>query len=418
MPRVTWLLAKEENHKHKHKAKANHKDRHKSKREDRHKGKRKETKSQAKRPRSTSPGKPRASDSGAPLKKPNVSTRSPAAANSATDSSAGPGPSPNSAGGSGLSPNSTGTVLSSQLRVSIAVLRTRAMQSAPRDSRITPKLARLRDLPFFYAGSRRCWLKILGYQSGRVPMEAHGALSRVRVTLSTLTGIQAFVDVFNPHPFQQLRRMLPDAPSLVSPAVLEDARTRLTSHARPSSLMEILGDLWVRLRGDLPSRDSSSAADLAKFTRHFVVMCERTRWLVEASVLIGLHPSFDPSIFPEELAMIHGVWSQYRLERKRRGDGLRALIATAADGLHSAVTAQPADRTPTPLADAELYFDPSVPLSPLVNLPWVPDSILAVDHHEPWRAWWLLDPARHPFNTCFRSRNPEFMVFAPKGMDP
>ncbi|POM58432.1 Hypothetical protein PHPALM_36918 [Phytophthora palmivora] len=406
-------------HKHQHKAKSKHK--HKSKREDRHKGHHKEAKSQAKRPRSPSPGEPSASDSGAPLKKHKVSARSPAAANSAS----GPEPPPNSAGGSGTSPNSAGVTLPSRLSVSIAVLRTRAMQSVSRDSRITPQLARLRDLPFFHAGSRRCWLKILSHQSGRVPIELHGARSRVRVTLSTLPGIRAFVDVFNPqHPFQQLRRMLPDTPSFFPHAVLEDARTRLASHALPSSLMEILGDLWVRLRGDLPSGDPRSAADLAKFTRHFVAICERTHWLVEASVLIGLHPSLDPSIFHEELAEIHGVWTQYRLERKRRVDGLRALIATASDGLYSAVTSWSADGTPTPLADAQLYFDPSVPLYPLANLPWVPDSalwseeVLAVDHHEPWRAWWLLDPARHPFNTCFRARNPEFMIFAPKGMDP
>ncbi|POM62385.1 hypothetical protein PHPALM_28466 [Phytophthora palmivora] len=305
------------------------------------------------------------------------------AVSSATDSAGGPEPSPNSAG----------MILPSHLRVSIAVLRTRAMQSASRDSRITPQLARLRDLPFFHAGSRRCWLKILGYQSGRVPMEPHGARSRVRVTLSTLAGKRAFVDVFNPqHPFQA------HAPGY---SIIFLAR-RIGGCPNSADLPRsaILDDLWVRRRGDLSSGDPSSAADLAKFTRHFVAMCERTHWLVEASVLIGLHPSFDPSIFPEELAEIHGVWTNI-------GDGLRALIDTAADGLHSAVTAQSADGIPTPLADAELYFDPSVPLYPLV---------LAVDHHEPWRAWWLLDPARHPFNTCFRSRNPEFMVFAPKGM--
>ncbi|POM73427.1 Hypothetical protein PHPALM_9727 [Phytophthora palmivora] len=131
---------KKHKHKHKHKAKAKaaHKGRHKSKREDRHKGRRKETKSQAKRPRSPSPGGTSASDSGAPLKKHKVSARSPAATNSATDSAAGPEPSPNSAGGSGPSLNSAGMILPSQLSVSIAVLRTRAMQSASRDSRITP----------------------------------------------------------------------------------------------------------------------------------------------------------------------------------------------------------------------------------------------------------------------------------------
>ncbi|POM67935.1 Hypothetical protein PHPALM_15966 [Phytophthora palmivora] len=231
------------------------------------------------------------------------------------------------------------------------------MQSASRDSRITPQLARLRTLPFFHAGAERCWAGILSCQSGRVLLEpSGGAKPRVRATLSTLAGVRSFVDVFNPqHPFQQLRRMLPDLPTFFSPSVLAEARSRLVGHTRPSSLMETLGDLWVRLRGDLPASGSpNSAADLAAHTRFFV----------------------------------------------------------AIGGL------------PTPRVDSELYFDPSVPLYPLVNLPWVPDSalwseeVLAVDHHEPWRAWWLLDPARHPFNTCFRPRNPEFMVFAPHGMDP
>ncbi|KAG2771480.1 hypothetical protein PC129_g16012 [Phytophthora cactorum] len=26
--------------------------------------------------------------------------------------------------------------------------------------------------------------------------------------------------------------------------------------------------------------------------------------------------------------------------------------------------------------------------------------------------------AAHPYNTCFRARNVDFMVFAPRGMDP
>ncbi|POM80518.1 Hypothetical protein PHPALM_1640 [Phytophthora palmivora] len=317
--------------------------------------------------------------------------------------------------------------LPAQLQVPLAQLRTRTMQSASRDSHITPQLAKLRTLPFFHAGAERCWAGILSCQSVRVPLESSGGTKpRVRATLSTLTGVRSFVDVFNPrHPFQQLRRMLPDLPAFFSPSVLAEVRSRLVSHTRPSSLMETLGDLWVRLRGDLPASGSpNSAADLVSHTRFFVAMCERTHWLVEASVLIGLHPAFDPRIPPDELITVYNVWTQYRIERKRRGDALRGLMAAASDELYSAVTAQSSGGLPTPRVDSELYFDPSVPLYPLVNLPWVPDSalwseeVLAVDHHEPWRAWWLLNPARHPFNTCFRPRNSEFMVFAPHGMDP
>ncbi|POM64560.1 Hypothetical protein PHPALM_19892 [Phytophthora palmivora] len=184
--------------------------------------------------------------------------------------------------------------------------------------------------------------------------------------------------------------------------------------------METRGDLWVRLRGDLPASGSpNSAADLAAYTRFFVAMGERTHWLVEASVLIGLHPAFDPIIPPDELIAVYNVWTQYRIERKRRGDALRDLMAEASDELYSAVTAQSSGGLPTPRVDSELYYDESVPLYPLVNLPWVPDSafwseeVLAADHHEPWRGWWLLDPARHPFNTCFRPRNPDLWCSLP-----
>ncbi|POM72973.1 Hypothetical protein PHPALM_10228 [Phytophthora palmivora] len=196
-------------------------------------------------------------------------------------------------------------VLPAQQQVPLAQLRTRAMQSASRDSRITPQLARLRTLPFFHAGAERCWAGILSCQSGRVPLESSGgAKPRIRATLSTLAGVRSFVDVFNPrHPFQQLRRMLPDLPTFYSPSVLAEARSRLVCHTRPSSLMETLGDLWTFLHRGPPN----SAADLASHTRFFVAMCERTHWLVDASVLIGLHPAFDPSIPPDELIAVYNV---------------------------------------------------------------------------------------------------------------
>ncbi|POM77876.1 Hypothetical protein PHPALM_4673 [Phytophthora palmivora] len=333
--------------------------------------------------------------------------------NSALTSDSAPQPTSvvSSAPASDSTRRSAEVALPAQLQVPLAQLRTRAMQSTSRDSRITPQLSRLRTLPFFHAGAERCWAGILSCQSGRVPLESSGgAKPRVRATLSTLAGVRSFVDVFNPrHPFQQLRRMLPDLPTFFSPSVLAEVRSRLVGHTRPSSLMETLGDLWVRLRGDLPASGSpNSAADLAAHTRFFVAMCERTHWLVEASVLIGLHPAFDPSIPPDELIAVYNVWTQYRIERKRRGDALRGLMAAASDELYSAVTAQSSGGLPTPRVDTELYFDPAL---------WS-EEVLAVDHHEPWLAWWLLDPARHPFNTCFRPRNPEFMVFAPHGMDP
>ena len=38
-----------------------------------------------------------------------------------------------------------------------------------------------------------------------------------------------------------------------------------------------------------------------------------------------------------------------------------------------------------------------------------------MDDAEPWRVWWLNRPAAYPYNTCFRPRNPGFLVFVPAG---
>ncbi|GMF49806.1 unnamed protein product [Phytophthora fragariaefolia] len=66
----------------------------------------------------------------------------------------------------------------------------------------------------------------------------------------------------------------------------------------------------------------------------------------------------------------------------------------------------------------------SVPVYPLVNLSWIPggsdwcQAMSEVDSAEPWRTWWLTDPARHPYNACCRARNVDFLPFAPPGVDP
>ncbi|KAE9284345.1 hypothetical protein PF008_g27182 [Phytophthora fragariae] len=93
------------------------------------------------------------------------------------------------------------------------------------------------------------------------------------------------------------------------------------------------------------------------------------------------------------------------------------------DDLYSAVMKN-LNGLAAPEADAELFFEPSVPFYPLVNLSWIPSGrdwcgvAESVDRFEQWRTWWLTNPAEHPFNTFFRTRNLEFQVFASKGVDP
>ena len=158
-------------------------------------------------------------------------------------------------------------------------------------------------------------------------------------------------------------------------------------------------------------------------TRYFIALYERRHWIVESSVLMGLHPDVNPAATPAQLAEVYELWLVYKRERKRRSDTLRSLVVAVYDQLYSAVTQKLGDE-PAPLVDAEVYFDPSVPHYSPVNLSWVPSGrdwvqcAHDVDLAEPWRAWWLTDPAVHPYNTCFRARNVDFLVFAPRGMDP
>ncbi|GMF27861.1 unnamed protein product [Phytophthora fragariaefolia] len=234
--------------------------------------------------------------------------------------------------------------------------------------------------------------------------------------------------MYNPdHPSQLLRRLVPGSPMFVSPLRFSEARTRLGNSARASSLMERLPELSVKLRGEIPSpTNPGNSASLARDdhpTRYFVALWEQTHWVVESSVMIGLHLSQQASRSYEEIADIHTGVFQYKLCRKRRSDALRSLMVTVSDDLYSAVI-KSVGGVPAPDVDTKLYFEPSVPVYPLGNLSWIPcgsdwcQAVSEVDSAEPWRTWWLTDPALHPYNACFRARNVEFLPFALSGVDP
>ncbi|KAE8893722.1 hypothetical protein PF003_g22067 [Phytophthora fragariae] len=312
------------------------------------------------------------------------------------------------------------------LRAPLSRLRTRASQAASRDSRITPQLARLRDLRFVHYGSARCWKAILANQTGQVSMDYSSGKPRVPTTRCCLDGIKAFADVYNPnHPAQRLRRLLPDSPFFLSPKALDNARTRLANSTKPVGLVEKMAEVFVKIRGEIPdlAGGAPSSARDDDPTRDFVALYERGHWSVESGVMMGLHPAYHEGSTYDEVAELHALWLQYRLARKRRSDALRALMSFLTDDLYSAVMKN-LNGLAAPEADAELFFEPSVPFYPLVNLSWIPSgrdwcgAAESVDRFEQWRTWWLTDPAEHPFNTCFRTRNLEFQVFASKGVDP
>ncbi|KAE9161578.1 hypothetical protein PF004_g30773 [Phytophthora fragariae] len=105
-------------------------------------------------------------------------------------------------------------------------------------------------------------------------------------------------------------------------------------------------------------------------------------------------------------------------------DALRPVLNELYGTLYQASkVVDSANGQPAPGLDPELYFDPSVAFAPPANLPWVPASAdwcaasSLIDWDEPWRAWWLRQPALHPYNECFLPLHPEFPVFSSADFD-
>ncbi|GMF40592.1 unnamed protein product [Phytophthora fragariaefolia] len=166
------------------------------------------------------------------------------------------------------------------LRVSFSTLQTHVAQPASRDSRNTAPNARLHDLSFLHFCSARCWEAILERQTGEF-IRAGGDRSRISPTPSSL-----------------------------------DCRW-ISSPTKPGN--------WASL-----ARDEHP-------TRYFVAFWERTHWVVESGVMMGLHPSQQASHSYEEIADMHVECFQYMLSRKRRSDALRSLMVTVSDDLYLAV---------------------------------------------------------------------------------
>ncbi|KAE9300705.1 hypothetical protein PF008_g22942 [Phytophthora fragariae] len=244
-------------------------------------------------------------------------------------------------------------------------------------------------------------------------METIDGKSCVKPTPSSPEGLAAFLDVTSTqHPCQRLCTKLPELGFFMSPKVLHRVESRRSS-PKTAPPVEIVVECWLKCRGERP--------DLMKI---FIALYERMHWVVDSSVILGLHPDLNPGRTPAELALALKLWQQYSHERKRRSDALRPVLNELYGTLYQASNVvDSANDQPAPGLDPELYFDPSVPFAPPANLPWVPASAdwcaasALVDWEEPWRAWWLRQPALHPYNECFLPLHPEFPVFSSADFD-
>ncbi|KAE9080375.1 hypothetical protein PF006_g27328 [Phytophthora fragariae] len=136
-------------------------------------------------------------------------------------------------------------------------------------------------------------------------METVDGKSCVKPTPSSPEGLAAFLDVTSTqHPCQRLRTKLPELGFFMSPKVLHRVESRRSS-PKSAPPVEIVVECWLKCRGERP--------DLMKI---LIALYERMHWIVDSSVILGLHPDLNPGRTPAELALALQLWQQYSHERK------------------------------------------------------------------------------------------------------
>ncbi|GMF27203.1 unnamed protein product [Phytophthora fragariaefolia] len=254
--------------------------------------------------------------------------------------------------------------------VDVKVLVARAAASARFDSRKSGPMKRLRELPFFRKGSKRCWGKIMSSCAVSVTMEKTANGERTKPTPCSIAGLAAFMNVDDSgHPWRSVLRLLSHSLFFADDSVLEIC-PRVEKGKRsmkPGSRLEVLSHEWCKPRGGVRE-------DI------LLSLWERMHWIVESSVNV-------------------------------LGDVVVGAANHKIDGL------------PAPLVDTEVCFDAAIPFCPPMNLPgsprtadWIAEAV-RIDNHEPWRLWWLTAPDRHPSKIIFRLYHPEFPLFIPESAD-
>ncbi|GMF25258.1 unnamed protein product [Phytophthora fragariaefolia] len=276
--------------------------------------------------------------------------------------------------------------------VDVMVLVARAAASARLDSRDSGPMKRLRELPVFHKGSKRCWEKILSSCAVSVTMEKTADGERIKPTPCSIAGLAAFMDVDGSgHPWRSGFQLLPHSLFFVDDSVLEVCPP-VEKGKRPKksgSQLEVLSHEWCKSRGVF---------------REYILLA-----------LWGRRIDYEFTALWKSL-------KDYLLGRKQRSDLLRLTFKVLDDAVVGAANTK-IDGLPAPLVDTEVCFDPAVPFCPPVNLPrfsrttdWIAEATRIVNH-EPWRLWWLTAPGRHPYNTIFRLYHPEYPLFVPEGPD-
>ena len=111
---------------------------------------------------------------------------------------------------------------------------------------------------------------------------------------------------------------------------MDDARRQLLQSKRParsSNVFDAACDAWLRFRGLAHAPSSAEVVDTR--SKIYVALWERTHWIIESSVFVGLHPDLNRTRSADELCKIFMMWSNYTTARKRRGDLLWLAVKSS-----------------------------------------------------------------------------------------
>ena len=136
-------------------------------------------------------------------------------------------------------------------------------------------------------------------------------------------------------------------------------------------MLDAVCDVWGRYRGLGHGFDRDETVDSR--SKVYAALWARSDWIVESSVLMGMHPDFDSTWSTVDVGTLFAVWSEYSAARKRGGDLLQMAVKSLKRILNEAVSARMSDG-PASALDPKLYFEPPLPCDPLVSHALVPSS--------------------------------------------
>ncbi|GMF15955.1 unnamed protein product [Phytophthora lilii] len=237
-------------------------------------------------------------------------------------------------------------------------------------------------------GAQMAWRQI---HNARVPDPLP---TDVKIPCS-VAGIRAYANYEDPnHPWQRLRRKMPDRPCTFDPG---NNPLRPIS-LRPQGLSRVT-KVWRQLQGNPAGRSESSDLGFASWERGHLIPIGAIEHLLDA---FAQEVGEDSAEFQAILA----AWIEFDRARNLRADRYRQQVPHRYWDWAIRPSSDPTHIFP------ELMLEPTILTFSFEVIPWIPKTadwvseVSVVDDRQPWRNCWIDVPGQHPFNTTFAPCNP------------